>query len=264
VKNLNQKNERALTIRLSVLWSFRATEGRSMRGKFDTTFDVYSDTQTGKDPDSHSPTLRQYHRLLWSKKLPDGGELSLSEGHPKAYLHHKSHRGEFFLSSDSIGHTYRYVKAMASIVKDVPEEELDQYFSVCSTVGAYIVFPSRRVDRKPTINGARGLHHMIKDRFDLTLECIRRHYENEESPLSATLGRYAEFFNLFGSFKGYVEFFLLQDLISDDNNSVDFCLAFHGFNASPLPTDVDEYRSYMNRLVAFIMARNNRIAELAT
>ena len=44
----------------------------------------------------------------------------------------------------------------------------------------------------------------IRDRFDLTLECIRRHYLDEPSPLSATLARYADFFGLFGDFAGYV------------------------------------------------------------
>jgi hypothetical protein len=38
----------------------------------------------------------------------------------------------------------------------------------------------------------------------LTLECIRRHYLDEPSPLSDTLARYADFFGLFGDFAGYV------------------------------------------------------------
>jgi hypothetical protein len=71
----------------------------------DTTFDVYSDTPTGRDPDSHSPTLRRYHKTLWSKPLPDGSAFSLSDQYPKRYLLHKSQRGEFSLSSDSLGHT---------------------------------------------------------------------------------------------------------------------------------------------------------------
>jgi hypothetical protein len=231
-----------------------------MRVTVDTTFDVYSDTPTGRDPDSHSPTLRRYHQMLWSKQLPDGSAFSLSVEHPKAYLHHKSQRGEFFLSSDSIGHTYRYVRAMAPIINDVPEEELDQFFSICSTVGAYVVFPSRKVDRKPTINGARGLHWKIKDRFDLTLECIRRHYQNQDNPLSAALARYADFFDLFVSFKGYIDFFRLQDLVAGDGTSIDFFLPFCDFDASPLLADVEEYRLYKDRLVAFIIARNKRIA----
>ena len=169
----------------------------------DTTFDAYSDTPVGRDPDSHSPTLRRYHQRLWSKPLPDGSKFTLSTGHPRAYLYHKSLQGEFFLSSDALGHSYRYVKAMAPVIEQIPKEELDQFFSLCSTVGAYTVFPSQRINGKPTINGARGLHWQIRDRFDLTLECIRRYYRNEESPLVVALTRYSSFFELFGSFDGY-------------------------------------------------------------
>lgn len=72
------------------------------------------------------------------------------------------------------------------------------------------------VDGKQTINGRRGTHHQIKDRFDLTLECIRRHYTGEGSPLADTLDRYTGFFALFQDFAGYVNFFFLSDLVRDD------------------------------------------------
>ncbi len=84
-----------------------------------------------------------------------------------------------------------------------------------------------------TINGSRGLNRSIKDRFDLTLECIRRFYINKESPLTETFQRYASFFNLFHDFGGYVDFFLLQDLV-DDGYSVKFFLPFESFNQPPL------------------------------
>ena len=38
----------------------------------DITFNVFTDTPEGKDPDSFSPTLRKYHHILWNKKLPNG------------------------------------------------------------------------------------------------------------------------------------------------------------------------------------------------
>jgi hypothetical protein len=79
-----------------------------------------------------------------------------------------------------------------------------------------MLFPGKRIDGKMTINGARGFHPKIKDRFDLTVECIRRHYRAEDSPLSDTLSRYADFFALFRNFEGYVEHFLLQDLFTAD------------------------------------------------
>ena len=104
-----------------------------------------------------------------------------------------------------------------------------------------MVFPGNQVDRKMTINGPRGFHPRIKDRFDLTLECIRRHYLDEPSPLSDTLARYADFFGLFGDFAGYVDFFLLQDLVNEVTLTVRFFLPFEGFTASPLPGTLDAY-----------------------
>ena len=80
---------------------------------------------------------------------------------------------------------------MSHIINKIPSDEIDSFYALCSTIGAYIIYPSKRVDKKMTINGARGTNGKIKDRFDLTLECIRRHYLNEESPLSETLERYA-------------------------------------------------------------------------
>jgi len=53
----------------------------------DTTFNFYSDA-TGPDPDRSSPTLRRYHRLLWSKELPNGKLFTLSEERVDTYLYH--------------------------------------------------------------------------------------------------------------------------------------------------------------------------------
>ena len=44
----------------------------------DTTFNVYSDARGG-DPDSTSPTLRKYHKILWSKPLRNGKIFELSD-----------------------------------------------------------------------------------------------------------------------------------------------------------------------------------------
>ena len=84
----------------------------------DINFDVYSDTPEGKDPDSFSSTLRDYHKLLWSKSLPNKKKFYLDIDIPKL-LHHQSKVGEFFLSSDSIGHTYSRVKKMSHIIKEI-------------------------------------------------------------------------------------------------------------------------------------------------
>ena len=224
----------------------------------DINFNVYSDTPEGKDPDSFSPTLRKYHKILWSKPLPNNQDFYLDLDFPKL-LHHKSALGEFFLSSDSIGHTYSRVKKMSHIIDEINHAEIDSFFSICSTIGAYIIFPAKRINNKMTINGARGVNHKIQDRFDLTLECIRRLYKNQQSPLTDVLERNVNFFKLFSNFKGYVNYFLLQDLVEGDYEEIKFWSNFDNFETAPLPKDKDEYLSYMNKLMSFVEARNQRI-----
>jgi hypothetical protein len=124
-----------------------------------------------------------------------------------------------------------------------------------------MVFPGNRIGRKMTINGARGFHPRIKDRFDLTVECIRRHYSSENSPLGETLERYTDFFGLFEDFRGYVEFFLLQDIVAEDFSGVKFFMPFDDFNMSPLPASREAYVDYKQHAIEFIQARNRRILE---
>tara|TARA_B100001996_G_scaffold347352_1_gene304828 strand:+ start:84 stop:755 length:672 start_codon:yes stop_codon:yes gene_type:complete len=219
---------------------------------------MFSDTPEGKDPDSYSPTLRSYHKILWSKKLPIGMMFDL-DIETRQLLHHKSDLGELFLSSDAVGHTYKNIQSMSHIINKIPSEEIDSFYSLCSTIGAYIIYPSKRVNNQMTINGARGTNVKIKDRFDLTLECIRLYYLNEESPLSDTLERYASFFKLFDNFQGYIDFFLLQDLVTDDYLSIKYLIPFESFENSPLPKDVDEYMLYKKNMIDFVTARNQRI-----
>ena len=69
-----------------------------MTHAIDITFDFRLDTPKDKDPDSFSPTLRDYHRRLWSKSLPNGKSFILDSTTPKAYLHHKSELGLGFRS----------------------------------------------------------------------------------------------------------------------------------------------------------------------
>ena len=119
--------------------------------------------------------------------------------------------------------------AMAPIIAQFSEEEHAAFNTLGYTIGGMMVFPSNRVDGKMTINGARGFHRRVADRMDLTLECIRRHYRGEPSPLGATLARYADFFALFDDFGGYVDFFPLQDLVTADGAAVRFFMPFDDF-----------------------------------
>lgn len=223
----------------------------------DTAFDVRTDSK-GRDPDSASPTLRAYHQQLWSKPLPSG-ELFNLERAPGAYLTHTSPLGDIKLSSDTISNSLRGSKRRAGLIAQIPSVKLDAFQSLGSTIGARILFPGNRVDRKPTINVARGFNAQIADRFDLTLECIRLHYLGQASPLAPTLDRYADFFALFGAFEGYVDFFLLGDLVQ--NGQVKFYLPFDGEFGQPLPNTVDQYNEYMANTMGFVASRNLRISK---
>lgn len=223
----------------------------------DTSFDFRSDAG-GKDPDSHSSTLRRYHRVLWSKALPNGDRFDLVETTPRVYLHHRSRRGEFFLGSDSVIPSFKSWVVAAPVLKRLSQEEVESFRTAGYTIGGMMVFPGNRVDRKWTINMARGMNRKIADRMDLTLECIKRHYSGQPSPLGVVLSRYEAFFALFEDFVGYVDFFHLHDLLAEDG-TVRFFMPFDNFSTPALPTDAETYREYRRRSIDFVHTRNARI-----
>ena len=147
------------------------------------------------------------------------------------------------------------------VTRQLTDAELDEFFTLGSTIGGMMVFPGTQIDRKWTINQARGCLRSISDRFDLTVESIRRPYVGEASPLSDTLDRYRDFFDLFGDFRGYVEFFLLDDL-ADSELRIQFFMPFDGFQSPAVPNDVHSYREFRERSMEFIKARNARVGAL--
>ena len=227
----------------------------------DTRFDFRADAGGG-DPDATSPTLRRYHQLLWSKPLPGGKMFELDVSTPFAYLHHRSALGEFWLTSDSMINTYLHWPRLRPITSQFTEVERQAFVACAYTIGGMIIFPGQRVGSRPTINGARGMHPRIRDRMDRTLECIRRFYAGESSPLEEVLGRYADFFSLFETFPGYVSFFLLDDMVTTDCSAVRFFTPFSTFDSPAVPADLVGYREYMRGSMAFVRARNRRIAAL--
>ena len=224
----------------------------------DINFKMYSDAN-GKDPDFASPTLRDYHRILWSKKLPNGSQFELKTNKSGFYLWHHSELGEYSLGSDAITHSYRKHKSKKWLTEQLTNQ-VNSVFEIGSTIGGYIVFPNKQVNRKYTINQERGVNKLIDDRFDLTLECIKRFYKGEDSPLYAVLNRYKDYFNLFGDFKGYIDFFLLQDLV-DDNYNIKFYLPFNDFQTPPNFEKIEDYLTYKNGVEIFVSFRNKRILE---
>jgi hypothetical protein len=230
----------------------------------DTSFDFRKDTPgyPKTDPDKVSKKLREYHRMLWTKPLPDGRVLTLDSTVRGHYLYHRSELGEFSLASDSAIPTYTRWGFAAKHPDLVTAQENEAFMTIAYTIGGMMVFPGNPIDRKWTINQARGcLTRTIGDRLDLTLESIRRHYLGIEDPsgLGDAIARYRDFFALFGSFSRYVDFFLLQDLVSNDHAAVQFFAPFDDFKSSSVPQDLTTYLEYRRRSIEFIAARNRRM-----
>jgi hypothetical protein len=151
---------------------------------------------------------------------------------------------------------------MQPLISQIPSRELDEFQSAGGVIGAKILFPGNRIDNRFTINQARGTHPRINDRFDLTLDCIRMHYLELSNPLESVLNRYRDFFSLFRNFKGYVDFFLLQDLVSSGCTEVLYFIPHDpSFESSPRPDSVESYMQYKDNTIRFIQARNSRMKD---
>lgn len=115
-----------------------------------------------------------------------------------------------------------------------------------------IIFPGNRINKKQKINQRRGTNREIEGRFDLTLECIRRHYLRRTSLLTDTLALCTDFFDLFGVLRGYIDLFMLQDLVKGDYGAIHFFLEPGEFTTRPLPTSLPDYKRYRKASLAFV------------
>ena len=239
----------------------------------DTAFDFTTDTDgfwegfwerkgglgyCGADPDSCSARLREYHRILWSRELPNGQSMELEDG--PDYLGWNGMR----FASDLITTGFRYERCRR-LIEDVSDSMddyrgwMESFIRRTYTIGGSIIFPKHR----NSINQIRGSSRLIADRWDLTLECIRRFYEGEDSPMSWCLEFDRGFFDLFVDFKGYVDFFFLQDCVSKDYSEVGMWIDTVPFEEDPMPKDADEYLQWIGRSLDFVDRRNRRMAEFS-
>ena len=163
----------------------------------DITFDFRSDSR-GKDPDGYSPTLNAYHKILWSKELPNGEVMDLQSGRAPFAFSWK----DFWFSSDTIIIEMTHLKNK-KIIDQVRERisDFDEYIEHLLhrsyTIGSMVIFPVHN----NSMNQRKGTNPRIADRWDLTLECIRRHYAGEESPLSNVIESDKAFYDLFVDLK---------------------------------------------------------------
>ena len=226
----------------------------------DVRFDYRTDCPSGKDPDKYSKKLKDDHCSLWSRIAPNNSHLHF-------YVEKNIICCEIdgivrTFSPDSITNCFTYWDK----TKELREREdikslISDYKAIDYTIGSSLIFPIKNDDNssKWTINKARGCSRKICDRIDLTLECIRLYYLDKETntPLKSCLVKHSFFFNLFGSFKNYVKFFFLDDLVSSDYSQVLSLTETLDFD-NPLPTEAN-YADYIKKTIDFINNRNERI-----
>lgn len=156
---------------------------------------------------------------------------------------------------DSIGNAWFYESLL-------DKKEHKKYLKLMNTMGGKIIFPKDKKIGIQTINTARGLNSKIKDRFDLTLECIKLYYfDKKNSPLYEILSLNFDFFNLFGKgedgFKNYIEFFFLEDCLVDNKCNIKFFIEEKFEN--PIPSN--KKRDLYLKTIEFIENRNKKIEE---
>ena len=166
----------------------------------------------------------------------------------------------FRFGSDCIITSFRYrrnrnmIENIASSMSNWHQYVAD-YVEQSYTIGGEIIFPKMMGG----INQSRGCNPFIRDRWDLTIECIRKYYCGEPSPLYDVLRKNERFFNLFVDFKGYIDFFFLQDCVTSDYKHTKFWLGDGDLIENPLPKSVEEYLQWIETELDFVQRRNERI-----
>ena len=256
----------------------------------------YPDKRSLPDPDACSERLYEFHGVLWEKQRKQTEFLNLNI--PQIVICQKSiwfklNNKNIALGSDSIMNIYwhRTSGNMPEIMKKISQtksnykEFIKEYLKKANTIGGFVLFTRHN----NSINQQRG-KRPIDDRFDLTLECIRRAYQyrdfyrEDNNPLFGLSEEDKKFFRMFGSFENYAKFFCLNKSYDGKHNWVtEDCSAVYdlmsengektllkeGWPEKILPCDYTSeeekvakwwifYRNIMNRLDA----RNEQIKEV--
>lgn len=139
----------------------------------DIDFDFRNDSICG-DPDTDSIKLYETHQHLWNQELPNKETLVLNTlvlGQRFKRILLKNNLCDNLSSDRMCPH---FVGKYKGKFDDwLSESEKNEFKYTVRTIGGHIIFPAHRRNGF-TINQARGINRKICDRFDLTLECIRR------------------------------------------------------------------------------------------
>jgi hypothetical protein len=251
---------------------------------------IYYSEKGLPDPDWYGYQLYNFHEALWNiQRLKFSNIPELRNNSDYKYNNKKSVGGQYSrvlsnanssirLGSDSVMNIYWHRIDMRKFISELIKNKnndfkifIREYLKKANTIGGFVLFP-----RHPqSINQNRGTNSLIDDRFDLTLECIRRYYDknDQENPLYNVLRTDNDFFEMFGSFEKYAEFFCLNKSYDEKQNWVkdgqvlsllnnqplddyDF-----GKTTNPLPT-ADNWWTFYDNIMDRLDARNEQIKKL--
>ena len=254
-------------MRLDTAYDF-TKDIRNFRERHWAADPVKGKIMNGIDPDRLSDTLRRYQYLLNRREMPNGEFFDLKyhldryeNGKPKNYTPVLVWNGMRF-GNDSIIVSFRYSDRIFPLINEIVarpgyRDWVDDFESRAYTIGGEMLFPMH-----PSINSIRGINSEIRDRFDLTLECIWAFYNGDKrmengkmQPLLDAVWENARFFGCFEDFEGYVDFFFLQDCIGDDGRPERY------LRDTGLPKNLDDYDLFIRKELDFLKKRNERIAK---
>lgn len=206
------------------------------------------------DIDLQCREIYDYHKVLWQKKLPNGKMLNFEIRKNRAGYFLFEMNSKIRFGSDSILHTYRnYSKGkIKNLIKEFDRNDLNRFYEKITTIGGYIIFPKHM----NSLNQRKGNSPLVEDRFDITLNSIRKFYQNENTdyPLRKELENDREFFSWFVDFESYVSFFYLDDLVDRKSGEILFFS-----EDKPLPISKASYLKYKDNVLSFLEKRNRRI-----
>ena len=209
------------------------------------------------DPDARSPKMKECQNYLYNNRELPNGELF--------FLRQDFKWNDIQFSSDSIIASLRYKKFYPEIIEIASERKdyrkwVDGFIGEAYTIGGIMLFPVPY--KQKTINVARGPSNpTVFERFDLTLECIKGHYDgvetfrNGKDEVLQAVNRNADYFDKFQDFKGYVDFFFLQDIVDNSYN----VRRFVDYLGKPNKKD---YWTFMDNQMKFLRERNARISKI--
>ena len=294
-----------------IFWkNFRDWEKNSGRHDFSGIYNK-KEYYTLRDPDTLSQKLYYMHEYIWNlrcnqysipqvKKVNDECKLIIdkeniilgSDSFISIYWHWRdmqlllkeiakfNYNNENLIENEIINMEKEIVKPRQE--KCFYDENWDKikrfiwlYLQKSNTIGGFIVFPRHET---PTVNTKRGSSSKICDRFDLTLECIRRAYQygdfysEENNPLFGIPKEDKEFFKMFGSFENYIRFFCLEAWVNENYTTVNDLLSEDGKGSLPtkewlatdniLPKTDKQWWTFYRNIMDRLDARNKQIEKL--